>query len=568
MVEYIYFVKCADCEDEPFEFFDKAKDYALSCMSKKPVITQIEVNRNDFGECVDSCDLGTVWSWEEAMRDIPQDDTMSFSKADTFDHDNFDTEFDDTITFETDCVVNDRALDEAYYAVIEVDGEEKRFSFDSREDAREYLSYVRAGKDPAFKGKKLGSMYTESCRKAIPEGMTIEALVEAIEENEDMVECKECYDLYAKQDCTYEEGRGYVCSSCSSNTSKLSEAFNPKESAELYYDELTAIVTGNQRDADDWDEAEFTSDYTYKVEKGDVAVVIFENFMTDEDVKDVPGGFEALEDESIWMSFLEYHFDDLFDKYYEQLLVYYKDDAEEAFCDSVSWDDYQELRYDRFDESCATKSVLEELEESEDYRQRLTMCPECGTDSFDLETGICINCGFSTLTEDTDTDADMPDYLKILKLKKMSASQLELERKGMETFIINSIDKCKKAKAANWSTTTLCVPNGLYTYDNMREATQYIFDELAKAGFPGGEVTPHDKRLLLIPLKDDADLTGLAKDLKDKEDKILRNFNPNDPISAGRRAAAEFERSPYDASSFRKPLDDGRIAAHKAQGDR
>jgi hypothetical protein len=197
-----------------------------------------------------------------------------------------------------------------------------------------------------------------------------------------------------------------------------------------------------------------------------------------------------------------------------------------------------------------TKSVLEELEESEDYRQRLTMCPECGTDSFDLETGICINCGFSTLTEDTDADADMPDYLKILKLKKMSASQLELERKGMETFIINSIDKCKKAKAANWSTTTLCVPNGLYTYDNMREATQYIFDELAKAGFPGGEVTPHDKRLLLIPLKDDADLTGLAKDLKDKEDKILRNFNPNDPISAGRRAAAEFERSPYDASSF------------------
>jgi hypothetical protein len=388
------------------------------------------------------------------------------------------------------------------------------------------------------------------------------------------------YNLYDKKDCKYEEGRGYVCSNCSSHTSKLSEAFNPKESAELYYDELTAIVTGNQRDADDWDEAEFTSDYTYKVEKGDVAVVIFENFMTDEDVKDVPGGFEALEDESIWMSFLEYHFDDLFDKYYEQLLVYYKDDAAEAFCDSVSWDDYKEyeadrrdeelwaLRYDRFDESCAAKSVLEELEEPEDYRRRLTMCPECGTDSFDIETGVCINCGFTTLTEDTEADADMPAYLKILKDRKETDFMIRTTRNTMENFIKNSIAKCKEMKAAKWDIATLCAPNGLYTYDNMREATQYIFDALAEAGFPGGMVTSHDKRILLIPLKADADLADRAKYLKDQEDKILQNYNPNDAISAGRRAAAGFEKSPYDASSFRKPLDDGRIAAHKAQGDR
>lgn len=67
MVEYIYFVKCPNCEDEHFDFFDEAKAYALGCLSKKPIITQVEVCRNDFGECTDSYDLGTKWSWEDMM---------------------------------------------------------------------------------------------------------------------------------------------------------------------------------------------------------------------------------------------------------------------------------------------------------------------------------------------------------------------------------------------------------------------------------------------------------------------------------------------------------------------
>ena len=67
MTQYIYFVKCPDCEDEIFDFFDEAKEFALSCLSKKPIITQTEVERNDFGECTDSCDLGTIWSWEDII---------------------------------------------------------------------------------------------------------------------------------------------------------------------------------------------------------------------------------------------------------------------------------------------------------------------------------------------------------------------------------------------------------------------------------------------------------------------------------------------------------------------
>ena len=96
MTHYIYILKCPNCEDEFFDFFEDAKICALKCLSDKPIITQTEVNRNDFGECTDHCDLGTVWSWEEALGEPEEkrDDTV-FSKADTFGCADYDPEFDE-----------------------------------------------------------------------------------------------------------------------------------------------------------------------------------------------------------------------------------------------------------------------------------------------------------------------------------------------------------------------------------------------------------------------------------------------------------------------------------------
>ena len=109
MIQYIYFVKCPDCEDEPFDFFNDAKNYALGCLSKKPIITQIEVNRNDFGECTDSKDLGTIWSWEDLMKETDAEPAISiFTKDDlnTSDSDH-DPEFDNL----------DNSLDMVLYAI-------------------------------------------------------------------------------------------------------------------------------------------------------------------------------------------------------------------------------------------------------------------------------------------------------------------------------------------------------------------------------------------------------------------------------------------------------------------
>ena len=362
MIEYLYFVKFEndinsnnpfDWEEDVFETFNDAKDFAESLMSKHPEIHQTEIIRNDFGECVDSNDLGMIWSWKEAMSDIPDTAELTLSKADTFNSD-LDSEFeytDDDIVFETDCAVRNKPL---------------------------------------------------------PADMTIESLIEEMEENEDQVECKWCEDLFDKSDCKYETSLGWLCPQCqealisrgeqltfkSNNYQEnLKETFDPKDTVELYYDRLPVTIYGKKRAVDDWDEKEITTEFTYEVPIEDVATLIWEDFLEDEDVADVPGGFDALEDNTAWNKFLETHFDDLFDKYEKQILDHYEADAIEACTEYLIYSEgYQVLNGSK-----RKASRLNKLEEAEDYRSKLTLCPECGTNSFDLETGICINCGFNNI---------------------------------------------------------------------------------------------------------------------------------------------------------------------------
>ena len=76
-------------------------------------------------------------------------------------------------------------------------------------------------------------------------------------------------------------------------------------------------------------------------------------------------------------------FDDLLDKYYNKLLKYYEQEAREEYESSHSLGE-------------GYRSFLEELEEPDAYKARLVACPKCGIEeSFDHDTGICINCGFN-----------------------------------------------------------------------------------------------------------------------------------------------------------------------------
>ena len=389
MVTYIYFVKCPNCEDEHFDFFDDAKGFAMGCLSKKPIITQTEVCRNDFGECTDHCDFGTVWSWEDVVgKETEEPGTNIFSKGD---FGKYNPENDPEFAEEEDDFRLVNGLEEAVTAGISFRnsedfaefkklcdeigivtmGDVKNFMQENDADASNILDKLRAYRDelgPDFKIKE--------ARKPVPEGMTIEQLVEEMEENEDEVECTWCNDLFPKDMCKKEVNLGYLCPRCAdgiisrgetltfkennywdfldekfdidfedeassdslddkadldnsfADVDFFNEDFDSNEKVDLEYTDLTFTVYGPQRDVDDWDEWEKTSDYTYTVDKSDVAAVIWD-FMTEEDAKTVAGGLEALEDNETWEKFLDVHFDELLEKYYEQVLEYYEDAAKE-----------------------------------------------------------------------------------------------------------------------------------------------------------------------------------------------------------------------------------------------
>lgn len=58
--------------------------------------------------------------------------------------------------------MKESALNETYYTVIEVDGKERRFPFNNRDTARDYIAKAQRGELPEFEGKKIGSTYTEA----------------------------------------------------------------------------------------------------------------------------------------------------------------------------------------------------------------------------------------------------------------------------------------------------------------------------------------------------------------------------------------------------------------------
>lgn len=387
MVQYIYFVKCPNCEDEHFDFFDEAKEFALGCLGNKPIITQTEVCRNDFGECTDFSDLGTIWSWEDEANVTDEEPAVNvFTKGDFADYnpdtdpefDSLDNSLDDIpdnfcmpasliedtrVLTETDMLdanwainncsplvkqmiaddmicgisaekvidrrirfaqktgrcpfcggtlddmicdmcknsfrqngcngLNTKLIDALLIRSIEK--ADPKFKNLSINDKVEYIFNAYFG-NPNESGKNTekrvdrennrnkilgGSGYDESAnrvraakqkikqeilladkreteindalakvkpedyikedvyasaksdiqafgnipvavdeskasvsRKPIPEGMTIEQLVEAMEENEDTVECVCCQELYPKEDCKHDEKHGWICPDC------------------------------------------------------------------------------------------------------------------------------------------------------------------------------------------------------------------------------------------------------------------------------------------------------------------------------------------------------------------
>lgn len=237
MIQYIYIVKCPNCEDEHFDFFDDAKSFALGCLGSKPIINQIEVCRNDFGECTDSSDLGNIWSWEDEIQLTDEPVALTKDCLGEYDPDN-DPEFQDDDFFalnntEESLVTEDFDFNKAaaqcsrkcydFYKALASKAPQKeinKLGKPAYKFVKDQFGLVDDdAEDLLWRGYIIWKQLHEKAskpgdRKPVPADMTIEQLVEAMEENEDTVECVCCQELYPKEDCKYDEKHGWLCPDC------------------------------------------------------------------------------------------------------------------------------------------------------------------------------------------------------------------------------------------------------------------------------------------------------------------------------------------------------------------
>ena len=414
MTEYIYIVKCDGCEDEMFNFFTDARMQCDLVMSKHPTISQIEIERNDFGECTDHCDLGTVWSWEEAMKDTETDaePAVSIFTKDDLDSMNrtgvpCDKEFDDL----------DNSVD-----------------FEPETETAE-VSNIDSVPD--------------NFRKPIPEGMTLKELVEAMEENEDTVECAGCEELFPKADCTFNKEIGWVCGNCEDRVVKCTWCEELYDKSECRYEvdlgwlcsrcELAIKSRGETltfREGNYWDfldeeveEPEVVHDLGNEYDGGYPETRTWMCYYNGNDLGTVEAATEEeayskMEKTWFWLNFnnedvqvlpaeddveniTEASLSDVLANANQELGTSYDEpgllssegvEDEDFFADMETYPELQAERKRLGMEKAikARTSKLEELEEAADYRKRLAQCPECGAnESFDHETCFCLECGFN-----------------------------------------------------------------------------------------------------------------------------------------------------------------------------
>jgi hypothetical protein len=329
MIEYIYIVKCPGCEDEHFYFCDEAKTFAKSCLSQKPIITQVEVERNDFGECTDSHDLGTIWSWEEAMKDTEGRETDAEPATSIFTKDDF-------ATFEGD---------------YNPENDPEFYEMDNTVDFEPETSEVSPVE-----------------RKPIPEGMTIEQLVEEMEENEDTVECTLCNDLFDKSTCRKELNLGWLCKRCA--------------------DDLVARGEGPVfKEANYWDFLDEDAELK-EASLSDIAAAANSEFgssWNSEDLLDMSGVEDDFRRTDIHTGMTP-----------SEKAKYEREQAEEKAYKAklARWKKYQKSKQEDLNPE-EIHDLGNEYDGGYPAKSHLKLCPECGKESFDTETGICVDCGFN-----------------------------------------------------------------------------------------------------------------------------------------------------------------------------
>lgn len=223
---YVYIVHSDINENNIYAEFateEEALDYARRHKDELTYVDKVEAALDEDGEIIEIFDGQTIWVYDE------EDDFESEEEVNEFDTD-FEGEhpLDEGINLRNDAEREEfwRLCDEiGIYTANDL----IRFRDEvgcTDENILQALRDYRAELGPDFKIAD-PELEREMAKKY--EDIDFDGLVEELEEHEDMVECKECYDLVAKESCIKGE-HGYVCEKCSKS---LDEEIT--EDVKLYY---------------------------------------------------------------------------------------------------------------------------------------------------------------------------------------------------------------------------------------------------------------------------------------------------------------------------------------------
>ena len=196
---YVYIVHSDINENNIYAEFateEEAIDYARRHKDELTYVDKVEVALDEDDDIIEEFDNITIWVYDE------EDE---FESEEEFNE--FGIDFEDETPLSEGIKLRTREEQDEFFrlcneigliTIKDIESFKKEVGC-TDENLLQALRDYRAELGPDFE---------------IKEGIDFDKLVEELEENEDMVECKECFDLVAKESCTKGE-HGYVCEKCS-----------------------------------------------------------------------------------------------------------------------------------------------------------------------------------------------------------------------------------------------------------------------------------------------------------------------------------------------------------------
>lgn len=239
---YVYIVHSDINENNIYAEFateEEAIDYARRHKDELTYVDKVEAALDEAGEIIEIFDGQTIWVYDE------EDDFKVEEEFNEFNIDFEDEEpLSEAVRFRTREEQDEffRLCNEIGLITIKDIGNFKKEVGCTDDNLLQALRDYRAELGPDFE---------------IKEEIDFDKLVEELEEHEDMVECKECYNLVAKESCIKGE-HGYVCENCSKTLVESISELAPAQLTEME----TYLRTGKDLHLEEYEEehADFAID--------------------------------------------------------------------------------------------------------------------------------------------------------------------------------------------------------------------------------------------------------------------------------------------------------------------